>query len=223
MSSITCRSSLLFNNLWLLNTLLWSTSLHLVDIDFEFNISSLVLETVLSLDNISCILNAEEASVILSILAVLLILVLSLQGLLSVEIGLSLWFSTDVALLFKSCVSSCLSCRSYWAHPFGCRLFDCSLVSLFGKLLLVEVLVQVLLNTLHLSCITLGDFDFLLAWAFCSSSWTLLSTALFVRATNKLDLLINLNWSETDSIWVDVTVRFHSTIDSSISEGVIDL
>jgi hypothetical protein len=79
------------------------------------------------------------------------------------------------------------------------------------------------LNTLHLSSIALGNLNFLSAWTFSSSSWTLLTTALFVGAVDELYLLIDLYRPETYSIRIDVSVGFHSTVDSCISKRVIYL
>ena len=79
------------------------------------------------------------------------------------------------------------------------------------------------MNTLHLSSVALRNLNFFGAWSFGSSSWTLLSTALFVGAADKLYFLINFNWSETNSIRIDVSIWFHSTVYRSISKRVIDL
>ena len=84
---------------------------------------------------------------------------------LSVEVGLSFWFSADVTLLFGNWIRSCLSGRSNRAHSFTGILDNLmgSFISLLGKFLLIEVVVQVLLNSLHLSSVALGDLDLLSA------------------------------------------------------------
>ena len=178
------RSSLFLNNLWLFNISWWS-SLLLINIDFKIN--RLVLEAVFTFNNLSSILNAQNTSVILTVVTSWsLWLVLSIQSLLSVEVSLSFWFSADVTLLFGNWVRSCLSGRSYGAHSFSWILDSLvsSFVSLLSEFLLIEVVIQVLLNSLHLSSVALGNLDLLSAWSFSSSSWALLSTALFVRAAD---------------------------------------
>jgi len=76
---------------------------------------------------------------------------------------------------------------------------------------------------LHLSGVALRNLNLLLAWAFSSSSWAFLATALFVGAADEFDLLVDLDWSEAYSVGVDVSVRFHSTVDSGVGKGVVDL
>ena len=61
------------NNLWLFN-LSWSSCLLFINVDFKIN-CSLILEAVLSFDNLSGILDAKNTSVVLTVVTVLLFLV----------------------------------------------------------------------------------------------------------------------------------------------------
>jgi len=71
---VTSRSS--FFLLWLLHVLSWS-SLLLVNVDFEFNsLISLILETIFTFNNLSSILNAKNASVVLNLVIGLVLLIL---------------------------------------------------------------------------------------------------------------------------------------------------
>lgn len=125
---ILCRSIFFLHNLRLLYTLISSS---LFNVDFEIN-CTLVLIAIFTFDDLCSIFNAQYASVILAILTVLMI-ILIVKSLLSIEISLCFWFTTDVALLLSNWISSSLSSRNNRTHSFSC-CFDnllSSFISLF--------------------------------------------------------------------------------------------
>ena len=187
--------------------------------------SLVVLITILSLNGLCSIFDTHYWPLRILIATVVIGTSFSSDSLgrlaLVIHLGtnVGLWLATDVAELFATWVRDLLIVRSarYISSNLFCLgkrrgLFLLSLISLFGKSILIVWVTQIL--SLNLSSIWLWYFHLLWAWSLLLALVSSVLTALLVWSIHNLNLLVNLNrtivhsdgtiWLSHVFIWKDI-------------------